>query len=87
MCICWCVTEINYRMHGATIKIFEYISSLWCMQHPARWAKGITKITLVFLSFLDVTFPNRWIERDGPIPWPPRSPDIIPLHFFLWGVC
>ena len=21
MCICWCVTEINYKMHGATIKI------------------------------------------------------------------
>jgi len=21
MCICWCVTEINYRMHGATMKV------------------------------------------------------------------
>ena len=21
MCICWCFTEINYKMHGATIKI------------------------------------------------------------------
>jgi len=21
MCICWCVTEINYKIHGATIKI------------------------------------------------------------------
>jgi len=21
MCICWCVTEINYRMHGATMEI------------------------------------------------------------------
>ena len=26
-----------------------------------------------------------WIGRDGPIPWPPRSPDITPLDFFLWG--
>ena len=32
---------------------------------------------------LDATFPNRWIERDGPTPWPPRSPDITPLDFFL----
>jgi len=32
---------------------------------------------------LDATFPNRWIGRDGPIPWPPRSPDITPLDFFL----
>jgi hypothetical protein len=22
---------------------------------------------------------------DGPTPWPPRSPDITPLDFFLWG--
>jgi hypothetical protein len=34
---------------------------------------------------LDATFPNRWLGRDGPIAWPPRSPDITPLHFFLWG--
>jgi len=29
-------------------------------------------------------FENRWIGRDGPTPWPPRSPDITPLDFFLW---
>ena len=23
-------------------------------------------------------------ERDGPTPWPPRSPDITHLNFFLW---
>ena len=34
--------------------------------------------------FLDATFPNRWIRRDGPTPWPPRSPDITPLDFLLW---
>ena len=36
--------------------------------------------------FLDAAFPSRWIGRDGPTPWPPRSPDITPpLDFFLWG--
>jgi len=36
---------------------------------------------------LDATFPNRWIGRDGPTPWPLRSPDITPppFDFFLWG--
>jgi len=34
---------------------------------------------------LDATFPNRWVGRDGQTPWPPRSPDITPLDFFLWG--
>jgi len=33
---------------------------------------------------LDATFPNRWNGRDGPTPWPPRSPDITPLDLFLW---
>jgi len=33
---------------------------------------------------LDATFLNRWIGRDGPTPWPPRSPDITQLDFFLW---
>ena len=35
--------------------------------------------------FLDATFPNRWIGRDDPTPWPPRSPDITLLDYFLWG--
>jgi len=34
---------------------------------------------------LDATFPNRWIGRDGPTAWPPRSPDITHLDFFLLG--
>ena len=35
--------------------------------------------------FLNEAFPDRWIGRDGPIPWPPRSPDITALDFFLQG--
>ena len=34
---------------------------------------------------MDATFPNGWIGRNGLTPWPPRSPDITPLDFFLWG--
>jgi len=30
-------------------------------------------------------FPDAWIGRGGPIPWPPQSPDLSPLDFFLWG--
>ena len=36
-------------------------------------------------QLLNETFSDRWIERDGPISWPPGSPDITPLDFFLWG--
>ena len=34
---------------------------------------------------MDKTFPARWNRRGGPIAWPPRSPDMTPLDFFLWG--
>lgn len=36
-------------------------------------------------AFLDNRFQRRWIGRAGPIAWPPRSPDLTPLDFFLWG--
>ena len=36
-------------------------------------------------QFLNDTFPDGWIGRDGSIPGPPRSPDTTPLDFFLWG--
>ena len=35
--------------------------------------------------FLDKTFPGRWLGRGGTIRWAPRSSDLTPLDFFLWG--
>ncbi|KAJ4448427.1 hypothetical protein ANN_10443 [Periplaneta americana] len=35
--------------------------------------------------YLDRRFPARWTGRSGPIAWPPRSPDLNPLDFYLWG--
>lgn len=35
-------------------------------------------------NYLLEKFPN-WIGNRGPIAWPPRSPDLTPLDFFLWG--
>jgi hypothetical protein len=34
---------------------------------------------------LNARFPNRWIGRVGSMAWPPRSPDLTPLDFFMWG--
>jgi hypothetical protein len=35
-------------------------------------------------QWLNATYP-RWIRRRGPTAWPPRSPDLTPVDFFLWG--
>jgi hypothetical protein len=45
---------------------------------PPHWA-------CIFREFLNMHFPGRWVGGDGSIPWPPYSPDITPLGFFLWG--
>lgn len=37
-------------------------------------------------AWLNAHFPNRWIGRKGPIPWPARSPDLSAMDFFTWGV-
>ena len=38
-------------------------------------------------TFLDETFPGRWVGTGGRTAWPPRSPDLTPLDFFFfaWG--
>jgi hypothetical protein len=32
---------------------------------------------------LSATYHDGWIGRRGPIAWPPRSPDLNPLDFYL----
>ena len=36
-------------------------------------------------AFLNQNFPMRWIGRSGPMTWSPRSPDLSPLDYFVWG--
>jgi hypothetical protein len=54
--------------------------SLW-FQHdgaPAHYEEDVRQ-------WLNATYPGRWIGRGGPTAWPPRSPDITPMYFLLWG--
>jgi len=34
---------------------------------------------------MDNEFPGRWLGRCGPLTWAPRSPDLTPTNFFVWG--
>lgn len=36
-------------------------------------------------ELLNTNFGNNWIGSNGPVRWPPRSPDLTPLDFFFWG--
>lgn len=53
---------------------------LW-FQHdgcPAHSTRAVSQ-------WLNGTFGNKWIGRNTDPRWPPRSPDLTPLDFFLWG--
>ena len=45
---------------------------------PVHWSFDVWDL-------LNRHLPGKWIARDGPTAWPPRSPDITPLNFFFWG--
>lgn len=54
--------------------------SMW-YQHdgcPAHFSQRVR-------DFLNVKYPNRWIGRGSLFQWPPRSPDLTVLDFYLWG--
>jgi hypothetical protein len=39
----------------------------------------------VYRQYLDHKFPNRWIGHGGTQNWPPRSQNLNPLDYHVWG--
>ncbi|GFU93412.1 uncharacterized protein TNCV_2727991 [Trichonephila clavipes] len=58
----------------------EKLTKLWFQQDGAACHTARATIDL-----LKDTFGDRLISRFGPVNWPPRSCDLTPLDYFLWG--
>ncbi|GFW14112.1 putative transposable element [Trichonephila clavipes] len=56
------------------------VQELWFQQDGATCHTARATISL-----LKNTFGDRLILRFGPVNWPPRSCDLTPLDYFLWG--
>ncbi|GFX02450.1 uncharacterized protein TNCV_3065151 [Trichonephila clavipes] len=56
------------------------VQELWFQQDGATCHTARTTIDL-----LKDTFGDRLISRFGPVNWSPRSCDLTPLDYFLWG--
>ncbi|GFX41867.1 putative transposable element [Trichonephila clavipes] len=56
------------------------VQELWFQQDGATCHTARATIDL-----LKDTFGDRLISRFGPVNWPPRSCDLAPLDYFLWG--
>lgn len=54
--------------------------ALWFMHDgaPAHFSNNVR-------TFLNQTYPNKWIGRNGPVRWAPRSADLNICDFFVWG--
>ncbi|GFY11201.1 uncharacterized protein TNCV_4471871 [Trichonephila clavipes] len=56
------------------------VQELWFQQDGATCHTACATIDL-----MKDTFGDRLISRFGPVNWPPRSCDLTPLNYFLWG--
>lgn len=48
-----------------------------------RW-NGAPLCTRIVVHYLNRHFNGRWIERNGPVWWSARSPDLTLQDFYLW---
>ena len=56
------------------------IGNIWFQQDGAT-----CHIAEATLDVLRTVFENRFIRRRTNVVWPPRSCDLIPLDYYLWG--
>ncbi|GFX93914.1 putative DD41D transposase [Trichonephila clavipes] len=70
----------KYNSFGFEFQSDENVQELWFQQDGATCHTARATIDL-----LKDTFGDRLISRFGPVNWPPRSCDLTPLDYFLWG--
>jgi hypothetical protein len=68
-----------------------FMETVISMQHLCRnrfrdYPLGRTQSChIVVTGFVNENMPERWIGSDDPKAWPPKSPDLTHVDFFLWG--
>ena len=56
------------------------LDDMYCQQDGAT-----SHTASVTFNLLETKFGERVISRNGPVGWSPRSYDLTPLDYFLWG--
>ena len=68
------VADIHTEVRRCTVMLYP---------HPLTNSQGYASLQCGCPQ-LSILVAGRWIGNGGPIPWPARSPDQNPLHYFLW---
>ncbi|GFS60737.1 DUF4817 domain-containing protein [Trichonephila clavipes] len=84
------ISEINLAYDAVFPEVITHVwvhgpervklKGLWFQQEGA-----ICHTARAIIYLLKDTFGDRLISRLGPVNWPPRSCDLTPLNYFLWG--
>jgi hypothetical protein len=79
------LTGRNYK-HSWKICPVSWPTCHWIFDENCASCMTATQhICLIACRHLNWKFPSQWIGRGGPTAWPPRSPDLNPQDFCLWG--
>ncbi|GFT06169.1 putative DD41D transposase [Trichonephila clavipes] len=71
---------VETPLHPEQLTKNHDVQELWFQQNGA-----ISHTVRATIDLLKDTFGDRLISRFGPVNWPPRSCDLTPLDYFLWG--
>ena len=85
--------NVNGRTYGNMLNQFVFPAIAWIYQKFGLVFDGIWWMqdgapahrTVLIRRMLRQKFQNRVVALNHPIEWPPRSPDLTPCDFFLWG--
>jgi hypothetical protein len=73
---CFCVLRLTFKR---VLNVTSCKCTTGSQEHECGTCMMVLRAMRVFI------YCGRWIDRGGPIAWAPRSPDLIPLDFYLWG--
>jgi hypothetical protein len=81
--------SVFYRTVGLIFQFHQFVLELRSFESGLAWVmwtlfSNRMELPRAILG-LHGTCSIRWIGRVGFTEWPARSPDLTPLHFFLWG--
>ncbi|GFX04233.1 hypothetical protein TNCV_3973821 [Trichonephila clavipes] len=79
------ITGLYYVAVGKTQEPEEAIIKTKNNNHNFQQDGATYHTDRATIDLLKDTFGDRLISRFGPVNWPPRSCDLTPLDYFLWG--
>ncbi|PSN47439.1 hypothetical protein C0J52_01928, partial [Blattella germanica] len=80
-CVYWARENLHFHVDKAVNLPGVHV---WCGLSSRSLVGPFFFDSITGEAFLDDYLQGHWIGRRGPIEFPPRSPDLTPMDFYLW---